>query len=209
MKLIFLGPPGAGKGTQAERVIERLGVPQISTGELLRRAMKEGSETGVKARGYIESGALVPDEIVLDLVAERLAQPDCQNGYLLDGFPRTLNQAEALERVAQMDAVVNIQVPDEVIVRRLSGRRVCAACGHTTHVDLAPDGVCPKCGKPLTQRKDDDASAVANRLVVYAKQTQPLIEYYEKKGLLLSVDGCQEMNAVTEEILARLQELGR
>lgn len=108
-----------------------------------------------------------------------------------------------------MDAVVNIQVPDEVIVQRLSGRRVCAACGHTTHVDLAPDGVCPKCGKPLTQRKDDDASAVANRLVVYAKQTQPLIEYYEKKGLLLSVDGCQEMNAVTEEILARLQELGR
>lgn len=209
MKLIFLGPPGAGKGTQAERVIERLGVPQISTGELLRRAMKEGSETGVKARGYIESGALVPDEIVLDLVAERLAQPDCQNGYLLDGFPRTLNQAEALERVAQMDAVVNIQVPDEVIVKRLSGRRVCAACGHTTHVDLAPDGVCPKCGKPLTQRKDDDASAVANRLVVYAKQTQPLIEYYKKKGLLLSVDGCQEMNAVTEEILARLQELGR
>lgn len=171
--------------------------------------MKEGSETGVKARGYIESGALVPDEIVLDLVAERLAQPDCQNGYLLDGFPRTLNQAEALERVAQMDAVVNIQVP----TRSSSSACPAAACAPPAATPPTwtwrPTGVCPKCGKPLTQRKDDDASAVANRLVVYAKQTQPLIEYYEKKGLLLSVDGCQEMNAVTEEILARLQELGR
>ena len=209
MNLIIMGAPGAGKGTQSELISKREGIPAISTGQILRGAIKAGTELGVKAKSFMDAGALVPDEIVLDLVAERLAQPDCQNGYLLDGFPRTLNQAEALERVAQMDAVVNIQVPDEVIVKRLSGRRVCAACGHTTHVDLAPDGVCPKCGKPLTQRKDDDASAVANRLVVYAKQTQPLIEYYEKKGLLLSVDGCQEMNAVTEEILARLQELGR
>ncbi len=205
MKLIFLGPPGAGKGTQAERVIKELGIPQISTGEILRRAMREGTEIGLKARSFIESGALVPDEVVLALVRERLNQDDCKNGYLLDGFPRTIAQAEALEDFAKMDAVVNIQVPDEVIVNRLSGRRVCAECGHTTHVDLAPDGICPVCGKPLTQRKDDEASAVRNRLKVYADQTRPLIEYYEKKGILVSVNGCEEIDTVTANILRTLK----
>ncbi len=206
MKLIFLGPPGAGKGTQAERVIQSLGIPQISTGEILRRAIKEQTETGRRAQSYIESGALVPDEIVLALVEERLQSPDCANGYLLDGFPRTIKQAEALDNIARMDAVVNIQVPDEVIVERLSGRRVCAACGHTTHVSIAKDGICPVCGKPLTQRKDDEASTVRNRLTTYAQQTRPLIEYYEKQGLLLSVDGCLPMEEVTAQILSKLRE---
>lgn len=209
MKLIFLGPPGAGKGTQAERVIERLGVPQISTGELLRRAMKEGSETGVKARGYIESGALVPDEIVLDLVAERLAQPDCQNGYLLDGFPRTLNQAEALERVAQMDAVVNIQVPDEVIVKRLSAAACAPPAATPPTWTWRPTGVCPKCGKPLTQRKERRRLRGGQPPGGLCQANPAPHRVLREEGTAAERGRLPEMNAVTEEILARLQELGR
>ncbi|MDR3084839.1 MAG: adenylate kinase, partial [Christensenellaceae bacterium] len=175
MKLIFLGPPGAGKGTQAERVAKELAIPQISTGEILRQAMREGTETGLKAKAFIEKGELVPDGVILEIVRERLSQPDCQNGYLLDGFPRTLPQAEALEGIATIDKVLNLQVNNAAIVKRLSGRRTCEGCGHTTHADLAPDGICPLCGKKLVQRADDAADAVENRLKVYDAQTKPLI----------------------------------
>ena len=159
--------------------------------------MKEGSETGVKARGYIESGALVPDEIVLDLVAERLAQPDCQNGYLLDGFPRTLNQAEALEREAQMDAVVNIQVPEEVIVKRLTSRRMCKECGY---IGSVADASCPKCGGEMYQRDDDNEATVRNRLDVYEKSTSPLIDYYRGCNLLVSIDGDRDVDVVYADV---------
>lgn len=205
MKLIFLGPPGAGKGTQAERVVTTLGIPQISTGEILRKAMKEETPIGRKAKGFVESGALVPDDVVLEIVKDRLAQSDCAAGYLLDGFPRTLAQADALAKFAKIDAVINLKVPSEVIVKRLSGRRVCAACGHTTHVDIVGEGACPKCGAPLTQRKDDAPESVQNRLVAYDKQTKPLIEYYAAKGNLINVDGVRPMEEVTREILDQLK----
>lgn len=202
MKLIFLGPPGAGKGTQALKVVEYLGIPQISTGDILRGAIREKTQTGLKAQAFIEKGELVPDEIILDIVRERLAQDDCKGGYLLDGFPRTLPQAEALDAFAQMDAVINLDVPSEVIVRRLSGRRSCPACGYTSHVDQVQDGICPKCSAEMIRRKDDAPETVQNRLDVYDKQTKPLIDYYQAKGLLKTVNS----NGTIDEVDAAIRE---
>ncbi|MDO5298151.1 MAG: adenylate kinase [Clostridia bacterium] len=207
MNVIFLGPPGAGKGTQAVRVCERLGIPQISTGDILRRAMKEGTPTGLAAKSYVDKGELVPDSVVIDIVRERLAQPDCQNGYVLDGFPRTVPQAQALGEFASIDAVVNIEVSDEKLTARLSGRRVCLSCGGTYHVStLNGATACEKCGAELIQRKDDKAETVLSRLAVYHAQTAPLIDYYAQRGLLKTVDGAQPMDACTAAILEALGE---
>lgn len=207
MNVIFLGPPGAGKGTQAVRVCERLGIPQISTGDILRRAMKEGTPTGLAAKSYVDKGELVPDSVVIDIVRERLSQSDCQNGYVLDGFPRTVPQAEALGQFASIDAVINIEVSDEKLTARLSGRRVCPSCGGTYHVStLNGATTCEKCGAELIQRGDDKAETVLSRLAVYHAQTAPLIDYYAQRGLLKAVDGSQPMDACTASILEALGE---
>ena len=207
MNVIFLGPPGAGKGTQAVRVCERLGIPQISTGDILRRAMKEGTPTGLAAKSYIDKGLLVPDEVVIAIVRERLAMEDCQKGYILDGFPRTVPQAEALAQFAKIDAVIDIEVSDEKLTERLSGRRVCLNCGGTYHVStLNGSTTCEKCGNELIQRNDDKAEAVLSRLSVYHAQTAPLIDYYAKLGLIRTIDGAQPMEACFEAILCALGE---
>ena len=207
MNVIFLGPPGAGKGTQAVRVCERLGIPQISTGDILRRAIKEQTPTGLAAKSYIDKGQLVPDSVVIDIVRERLVQDDCKNGYLLDGFPRTVAQAEALEGFAKIDAVVDINVSDEKLVARLSGRRVCLSCGGTYHVSqLNGSMTCAKCGNELIQRADDKAETVLSRLTVYHAQTEPLIDFYTQRGLLKEIDGAQPMDDCYAAIMAVLGE---
>jgi len=207
MNVIFLGPPGAGKGTQAVRVCERLGIPQISTGDILRRAMKEGTPTGLAAKSYVDKGLLVPDEVVIAIVRERLAMEDCQKGYVLDGFPRTVPQAEALAQFARIDAVIDIEVSDEKLTERLSGRRVCLSCGGTYHVStLGGKTTCEKCGNALIQRNDDKAETVLSRLSVYHAQTAPLIDYYAKLGLLKTVDGAQPMDDCFDAILRALGE---
>ena len=207
MNVVFLGPPGAGKGTQAVRVCERLGIPQISTGDILRKAIREQTETGLKAKSYIDQGLLVPDEVVIDIVRERLAMPDCQNGYILDGFPRTVPQAQALAGFARIDAVIDIEVSDEQLVARLSGRRVCPACGATFHVSsLGGRTDCDKCGAGLVQRDDDKAETVLNRLNVYHAQTAPLIDYYGSQGLLKTVDCSQPLDDCFAAILRALGE---
>ena len=207
MNVIFLGPPGAGKGTQAVRVCERLGIPQISTGDILRRAMKEGTPTGLAAKSYIDKGELVPDSVVIDIVRERLAQDDCKAGYVLDGFPRTVPQAQALGEFATIDAVIDIEVSDEALTERLSGRRVCLACGGTYHVNqLNGSTTCAKCGAELVQRNDDKAETVLSRLKVYHAQTAPLIDYYQQKGLLRAVDGAAPMDECFAAIMAALGE---
>ena len=205
MNIIFLGPPGAGKGTQAQRICDALNIPQISTGDILRRAIKDGTETGLKAKSFIDAGKLVPDEVIIDIVKERLAQDDCRNGYILDGFPRTVPQAEALDTFATIDSVIELAVEDQVLVDRLSGRRVCLKCGATYHVSML-DGktVCEKCGDPLIQRDDDKAETVLNRLKVYHDQTAPLIDYYEQKGLLHKVDGDQSIDGIFDAIMKEL-----
>ena len=207
MNLIFLGPPGAGKGTQAVRVCERLGIPQISTGDILRRAIKNETPTGLAAKSYIDKGQLVPDSVVIDIVRERLEHEDCKGGYLLDGFPRTVAQAEALETFARIDAVIDIDVSDEKLVERLSGRRVCLSCGGTYHVSrLNGSTTCEKCGSELIQRDDDKAETVLSRLSVYHAQTAPLIDYYDAKGLLRKVDGSAPMDDCFSAILSALGE---
>lgn len=206
MNVIFLGPPGAGKGTQAVRVCERLGIPQISTGDILRRAMREQTPTGLAAKSYIDKGLLVPDSVVIDIVRERLAQEDCAGGYLLDGFPRTVPQAEALAQFAHIDAVIDIDVSDEKLIERLSGRRVCPACGGTYHISHLKGDTCEKCGGKLIQRDDDKAETVLSRLSVYHAQTAPLIDYYDAKGLLRKVDGSAPMDDCFSAILSALGE---
>ena len=201
MKIIFLGAPGAGKGTQADIVAEKLGIPTISTGAIIREALKTGSEMGLKAKKFIEAGALVPDDVVIGIIKERLAKSDCANGFILDGFPRTVPQAEALERMGiGLDKVVSIEVPDEVIVERMSGRRVCSACGASYHVVFNPskDGEsCDKCNTTLTTRKDDDPAVVLSRLEVYHSTTEPLKDFYAERGNLSIVDGVGEVEEIS------------
>ena len=209
MNLILLGAPGAGKGTQAEILCDRLNIPTISTGNMIREALKSGTEMGLKAKAFIEAGQLVPDEVVIGIVDERLRQDDCKNGFILDGFPRTIPQAEALDRMGiTIDRVVDINVPDEVITRRVSGRRVCLDCGNTYHVETKKplkDGVCDRCGSTLVQRKDDQPETVQERLHVYHAQTEPLRDYYAAAGKLLVVDGQQGIQEIAEETLQLLK----
>ena len=201
--MIFLGPPGAGKGTQAQRICASMNIPQISTGDILRRAIKDQTPTGMKAKAYIDAGGLVPDEVVIDIVKERLAQPDCANGYILDGFPRTVPQAEALAGFATIDAVIDLDVSDEALVARLSGRRVCLNCGATYHTSLLKgETKCAHCGNELIQRDDDKAETVLSRLETYHQKTQPLVDYYQQKGLLQVIDGSQDMDAIYDTLMA-------
>lgn len=205
MKLIFLGPPGAGKGTQAINVSKMLGIPHISTGDMLRQAIRAKTPMGLKAQTYMDDGKLVPDQVVVGLVRERLQMDDCQSGYLLDGFPRTVQQAEALREISAPDAVVNIFVSDEKLMDRLTGRRVCAECSGTYHVSTLKDSeVCPFCTGKLIHRDDDQPDVIANRLKVYHDQTSPLIDYYEREGILKTVDGSQPMDDVARQITLAL-----
>ena len=209
MNLILLGAPGAGKGTQAEILCDRLSIPTISTGNMIREALKSGTEMGLKAKAFIEAGQLVPDEVVIGIVRDRLAQDDCRDGFILDGFPRTSPQAEALDRMGiTIDRVVDINVPDEVITRRVSGRRVCLDCGNTYHIETKKpqkDGVCDRCGSTLVQRKDDQPETVEERLRVYHEQTEPLRDYYAAAGKLLVMDGQQGIQEIAEQTLAQLK----
>lgn len=212
MKIIMLGAPGAGKGTQAKMLSEKYQIPHISTGDIFRANIKENTELGKKAKNYMDQGLLVPDELVVDLVVDRMAKADCENGYVLDGFPRTIPQAEsltaALEKLNEkVDFALNIEVPDEVIVDRMSGRRSCSKCGAIFHVVTIPpkqDGICDVCGAELVQRDDDKAETVKKRLEVYHEQTAPLIEYYNKQNVLLNIDGTIELNEVFNTILKTL-----
>ena len=208
MKIIFLGAPGAGKGTQAEIVSQRLGIPAISTGAIIRGAIKDGTKLGLEAKKFIEQGNLLSDEIVIAIVKERLAKSDCAGGYILDGFPRTVPQAEALDQMGiALDKVISIDVSDEMIVERMSGRRVCQSCGKTYHVLHNPSSkgdACEVCGAALTIRADDAPEVVRSRLEVYHSTTEPLIEFYSKKGILASVSGASEVEETTERTFAAL-----
>ncbi len=208
MKLIFLGPPGVGKGTIAKMLSAEQNIPQISTGDLLRTEIKKNTELGTKAKELIDKGELVPDELVVDMVKKRLEEPDCNNGYILDGFPRTLGQAEAMEHHnIIIDKVINFTAGNEMIVQRLSGRRTCKQCGAIFHIENIPpkkEGMCDKCNGELFQRDDDKPESIKNRLIVYNSQTEPLIEHYEKKGLLVSIDGSKTPPMIfelTKEVL--------
>ncbi len=213
MKIIMLGAPGAGKGTQAKKIAEKYSIPHISTGDIFRANIKEGTELGKKAKEYMDKGALVPDELVCDLVVDRISQEDAKNGYVLDGFPRTIPQAEALDAALskineKVDYAIDVDVPDDNIINRMSGRRACVSCGGTYHVVFNPtkaEGVCDACGGQLILRDDDKPETVQNRLKVYHDQTQPLIDYYTKKNILKSVDGTQDMSKVFDSIVAILE----
>lgn len=214
MKIIMLGAPGAGKGTQAKKIAEKYSIPHISTGDIFRANIKNGTELGQKAKTYMDQGLLVPDELVVDLVVDRVNQEDCTNGYVLDGFPRTIPQAEALDKALAsmgqaMDYAINVEVPDENIVRRMSGRRACVDCGATYHIVHAPtktEGVCDNCGGDLILREDDKPETVQKRLDIYHEQTQPLIDYYTSKNILLEVDGTIDINDVFGAIVKILGE---
>lgn len=210
MNLILLGAPGAGKGTQAEVICEKLSIPAISTGNIIRAALKNGTQMGLKAKSFIEAGQLVPDEVVIGIIKERLQESDCENGFILDGFPRTIPQAEALDEMGiRIDKVIDIEVEDEDIVIRMSGRRVCSNCGasyHTEYKKPTEDGVCNSCGGDLVQRKDDYPETVLERLKVYHEQTEPLKDYYEKKGILRIVEGQEEVKDTTALTLKALED---
>lgn len=212
MKIIMLGAPGAGKGTQAKRIAEKYAIPHISTGDIFRANIKNGTELGKKAKEYMDQGLLVPDELTCDLVMDRIQQDDCKNGFVLDGFPRTIPQAEALDEALskigqKMDYAVDVDVPDENIVNRMGGRRACLSCGATYHIEFNPtkkEGICDACGAQTVLRDDDKPETVQKRLSVYHEQTQPLIDYYKKQNILKSVDGTQPMDAVFDAIVGIL-----
>ena len=209
MKIIMLGAPGAGKGTLAKKIAAEYKIPHISTGDIFRANIKNNTELGQKAKAYMDKGELVPDELTLDLIMDRFKQPDCENGYVLDGFPRTIPQAEALDAalIAKGEAVdfaINVEVPDENIINRMSGRRACVGCGATYHIKYNPtkvEGICDVCGEKLILRDDDKPETVKNRLSVYHEQTQPLIDFYAKKNVLAEVDGTKDMEEVFEDIV--------
>ena len=212
MKIVMLGAPGAGKGTQAVMICEKYGIPHISTGDIFRSNIKNGTELGKKAKEYMDQGKLVPDELTIQLLLDRVAQDDCKNGYVLDGFPRTIPQAEVLEEALtklgdRIDYAINVEVPDENIVKRMGGRRACVNCGATYHIEHVPpkkEGICDNCGSELILRDDDKPETVKNRLSVYHKQTQPLIDFYNGKGVLRTVDGTVDMKDVFNAIVAIL-----
>ena len=212
MKIIMLGAPGAGKGTQAKKIAEKYQIPHISTGDIFRSNIKEGTELGMKAKAYMDQGGLVPDELTIGMLMDRIQKDDCKNGYVLDGFPRTIPQAESLtnalnERNQKIDYAVNVDVPDENIVNRMSGRRACLSCGATYHIVYKPskvEGICDVCGDKLVLREDDKPETVKKRLSVYHDQTQPLIDYYKEAGVLANVDGTQDMEKVFSDIVAVL-----
>ena len=210
MKIIMLGAPGAGKGTQAKMIAEKCGIPHISTGDIFRANIKNGTELGAKAKEYMDKGLLVPDELVCDLVVDRIQQADCEKGYILDGFPRTIPQAEALDAIEQkLDYAIDIDVPDENIINRMSGRRACVGCGATYHVLFNPtkvEGKCDVCGESLILRDDDKPETVKKRLDVYHTQTQPLIDFYTERKVLVEVDGTQSMDKVFDDIMKILGE---
>ncbi|WP_044747040.1 adenylate kinase [Bacillus alveayuensis] len=216
MNLILMGLPGAGKGTQAEKIVEQYHVPHISTGDMFRAAMKEGTELGLKAKSFIDKGELVPDEVTIGIVRERLGKNDCEKGFLLDGFPRTVAQAEALEDILKelnknIDYVININVDQNILMERLTGRRICKNCGATYHLVFNPpsqNNTCDKCGGELYQRADDNEETVANRLEVNLKQTKPLLDFYEQKGYLRNINGQQPIDKVFEDISELLGGLG-
>lgn len=211
MKLILLGAPGAGKGTQAEIISEKYNIPTISTGNIIRAALKNGTEMGLKAKAYIDSGRLVPDDVVIGIIKERLAQSDCQNGFILDGFPRTIPQAEALDSMnIAVNAALSIEVSDREIVKRMSGRRVCEKCGASYHTEFKKpqsEGVCDACGGALVIRKDDEPDTVLDRLDIYHKQTEPLKSYYKQAGKLLTVEGQSKVEDTTALVFAALSEI--
>lgn len=208
MNLLIMGPPGAGKGTQAETLVKKLGITHISTGDMFRTAIKDGTEMGTKAKEYMDKGELVPDFVVVGMVKERLSQPDCGRGFLLDGFPRNVVQAEELDETLKsigikLDGVINIVVPREKLISRATGRRICRSCGASFHVSFKKprvEGTCDNCGGELYQRSDDNETAVNNRLYIYEANTEPLIDYYSKRGLLKNIDGDQDINRVMEDI---------
>ena len=209
LKIIMLGAPGAGKGTQAKKIAAKYSIPHISTGDIFRANIKNNTELGQKAKTYMDKGELVPDELVVDLIMDRFKEPDCANGYVLDGFPRTIPQAEALDKALNaqnesVDYAINVEVPDENIINRMSGRRACVGCGATYHIQFNPtkvEGVCDVCGEKLILRDDDNPETVKNRLSVYHEQTQPLIDYYAKKSILAEVDGTKDMEDVFNAIV--------
>lgn len=212
MKIIMLGAPGAGKGTQAKQIADKYSIPHISTGDIFRANIKNGTELGKKAKQYMDQGALVPDELTCDLVMDRIQQDDCKNGFVLDGFPRTIPQAEALDAALgkineKMDYAIDVDVPDENIVNRMSGRRACLNCGATYHLISIPpkvEGICDRCGSEIVLREDDKPETVQKRLKVYHEQTQPLIDYYKNQGIIKSVDGTQPMDEVFKAIVTIL-----
>lgn len=210
MNLILLGAPGAGKGTQAEVICNKLSIPAISTGNIIREALSKGTEMGLKAKSFIDAGQLVPDEVVIGIIKERLAKDDCKNGFILDGFPRTIPQAEALDAMGiVIDKVIDIEVPDEKIVARMSGRRVCSSCGASYHLEYKKpekEGICNLCGAELIQRKDDHPDTVLDRLKVYHEQTEPLKDYYQKAGTLKVVEGQEEVADTTALTLKALED---
>lgn len=210
MNIIFLGAPGAGKGTQAEIVSEKLAIPTVSTGNIIRAALKNGTPMGLKAKEFIESGKLVPDEVVIGIIKDRLTEDDCKNGFILDGFPRTIPQAEALDTMGiVIDKVIDIEVADEKIAARMSGRRVCKACGNSYHLEYKKpqnDGVCDACGGELIQRKDDAPETVLERLKIYHEETEPLKDFYEKQGKLFIVEGQEEVSDTTALTLKAVEE---
>ena len=210
MKLVFFGPPGAGKGTIAVKLAEKLKLPHISTGDLFRSAIKNQTDLGKKVKEILDSGALVPDEVTVDLVRERLSANDTDCGYILDGFPRTIPQAEALAGITQLDAVINFEVDDDTLIKRLSGRRICSSCGFIHHVDFQPpkrEGVCDRCGGKLIQREDDKETSIRKRLSVYQTQTAPLLDYYQKTGLIIDIDGTPAPDNVLSSVTAALEDL--
>ena len=208
MKLILLGAPGAGKGTQAEVICQHLNIPTISTGNIIRAALKSGTEMGLKAKSFMDAGKLVPDDVVIGIIKERLAENDCENGFVLDGFPRTIPQAEALDSMGiVIDRVIDIEVPDEKVVARMSGRRVCESCGASYHIVNIPpkkEGVCDVCGGKLVQRKDDNPETVRDRLEVYHRETEPLKGFYEARGILKTVEDQSTVDGTTQAILRAL-----
>ncbi len=207
MKLIFLGPPGAGKGTQAAITSRRYGVAHISTGDMLRQEMREGTKLGLEAKAFVERGELVPDDVILGMIAARIGQKDCEQGYLFDGFPRTIAQAEALKAIANIDMVINLDVPANIIVKRIGGRRMCAGCGASFHTSTYEKEQCGKCGASLYIRDDDKPETVQNRIDVYERKTKPLIEFYEKLGMLRTVDASGTPDHVQEGIDRLLEGL--